>query len=160
LIEKYQLIIHRKRRRNVAGTIDDIPTQGSHLHLPEWLAHYDVTDMIVNRIQWMMSHPGEAEVNTAMSSLNQQFGALGGLVEDGQKHFAITFLGGSAIMARYDAIHNVGQGQFYWTRARLEKLQNKFASGATPAEVAASFGIHGDEIKRGVKKLLKMNRTI
>jgi hypothetical protein len=156
LADKFALIFRRKRRRNVAGTIDDITKEGSHVNAPNWLMMYDVPGLIIDLFIWVLHHPDQVSANTTLFHLKQQFAWLGGLVEDGQKHFAVSFLGGTAIMAKYDAIQSLGGGKFYWTRARLEALKNQLVSTQEPDQVADYFGIDRNDVQRGMKKLSKI----
>jgi hypothetical protein len=85
-----------------------------------------------------------------------QFAALLGSIKDGQKVPPVTFLGGTAIMARFEAIAAVaGHGKVSWTMKHLLELDQLCRMGKTVEQMASHFSATVAEIERGCRRLAK-----
>jgi hypothetical protein len=155
LVDKCGLVVHRRRHRNVAGTIDDISRHGSDgmVDLHDWLTGMSVVELLFALIALPYD---PAEARKQWLGMAQQFVHVAGSVDDGQKDGAVTALAGSAIMPRMAAIENAGGGKFYWTRARKEQLAVQWMSTPNLEGTARALELDPDIVQKGLKKLQKM----
>jgi hypothetical protein len=129
------------RRRNLAGTIDDISRRDQLLDLPVILPGLNHAHVLMIAL---------------ITTLVTQFAMLVRAVEEDQKQPIVTCLGGTPVTTRLIALQGVSSHcELHWTLGHYTQLSDLIARGDSSEAIVAIPQIKQDEFERGYKKIEK-----
>jgi hypothetical protein len=156
IVEHWGLTLTRKRQRNISGVYDGMIPGEDFEDLQDIFAGYNLGKQLWDILGNTGTVQDLVAADPRFQACVSDFAVLLGRIKDGQRLPPLTYLGGTSIMARIEAIDKIsGHTKLYWTVRHLLQLQEHLASGKSLPEIASLFGATVPEIQRGCKKLAK-----
>jgi hypothetical protein len=156
IAEHWGLTLKRRRQRNSSGVYDGTLTDDEFLGLNDLFAGYNPAEVILQIVPWIGAVPDPSDAHPGFRTCHQDLAILLGRIRVGQKLSAVTCLGGTAIVARFQAINKIaGHTKLDWTGTHLGTLQGLLSHRMSVQDIASDFNATVPEIERGCKKLRK-----
>jgi hypothetical protein len=156
IVKHWGLTLKSRRQRNISGIYDGMLPGEEFLDLSDAFPGYNPAHLLFQVLHDTYGDPVLVHAHASFVVCRSYFAILLGKIKDGQKLPTVTCFGGTAIMARYEAIERVrGHTKAYWTVKNIMELNDLVASGGSVAEIASHFDTTVEELERGFRELRK-----
>jgi hypothetical protein len=128
IAEHWGLATRRKRQHNASAVYDGMLAGDEFLDLNDMFDGYNPAEVMFEVLGWTGAVPDLINEHAGWKRCQEDFARaeprLLGRIKDGQKLPALTWLSGTAIVARFEAISKItGHTKLYWPVAHLLTLQ-------------------------------------
>jgi hypothetical protein len=161
IVEHWRLTLKRRRQRTISGIYDGMLPGQEFLDLSDAFPGYNPAHLLFQVIRDTCGDPVLVHALANFVVCRSHFAILLGKIKHGQKLPIVTYFGGTAIMARYEAIERVrGHTKVSWTVKNIMEFNDLAVSGRSVTEIASHFDTTVEELERGFRKLRKQTTEI